>query len=86
MDLPVNTFKRALTKGERQIGLWSSLFSHYSVELLASSGFDWLLFDTEPHPTNSTWSLPSCRPSRPTPPILSATVRAIPNTAAALCR
>ena len=50
MDLPVNTFKRALKEGERQIGLWSSLSSHYSVELLAGSGFDWLLFDTEHSP------------------------------------
>ena len=50
MDLPVNTFKRALKEGERQIGLWSSLASHYSVELLAASGFDWLLFDTEHSP------------------------------------
>ena len=50
MDLPVNTFKRALKEGERQIGLWSSLASHYSVELLAGSGFDWLLFDTEHSP------------------------------------
>ena len=50
MDLPVNTFKRALKQGERQIGLWSSLSSHYSVELLAGSGFDWLLFDTEHSP------------------------------------
>ena len=50
MDLPVNTFKRALQEGDRQIGLWSSLASHYSVELLAGSGFDWLLFDTEHSP------------------------------------
>jgi 4-hydroxy-2-oxoheptanedioate aldolase len=50
VDLPVNTFKRALRDGKRQIGLWCNLASHYSAELLAGSGFDWLLLDTEHSP------------------------------------
>ncbi len=52
MDLPVNTFKRALKAGQKQIGLWSSLSSHLSVELLAGAGFDWLLLDTEHAPND----------------------------------
>jgi 4-hydroxy-2-oxoheptanedioate aldolase len=52
MDLPVNTFKRAIKAGRQQIGLWSSLSSHLSVELLAGSGFDWLLLDTEHAPND----------------------------------
>lgn len=52
MDLPVNTFKRAIKAGQQQIGLWSSLASHLSVELLAGSGFDWLLLDTEHAPND----------------------------------
>ena len=52
MDLPTNTFKRAIKSGQQQIGLWSSLASHLSVEVLAGSGFDWLLLDTE-HAPNS---------------------------------
>ncbi len=52
MDLPANTFKRAIQAGRQQIGLWSSLASHISVELLAGSGFDWLLLDTEHAPND----------------------------------
>jgi len=47
VDLPLNTFKRAITSGQLQIGLWSSLASNVSVEVLAGAGFDWLLLDTE---------------------------------------
>jgi len=50
MDLPVNTFKRALKAGQLQIGLWSILSSNISVEVLAGAGFDWLLLDTEHSP------------------------------------
>jgi 4-hydroxy-2-oxoheptanedioate aldolase len=50
MDMPVNPLKRALREGRAQIGLWSSLSSHYSVEVLAGSGFDFLLLDTEHSP------------------------------------
>src|SRR3712207_2800574 len=50
MDLPVNSFKRALAAGRLQVGLWSSLASHVTVEVLAGSGFDWLLLDTEHSP------------------------------------
>ena len=50
MDLPVNQFKRAIKAGQLQIGLWSSLSSNISVEILAGAGFDWLLIDTEHSP------------------------------------
>jgi 4-hydroxy-2-oxoheptanedioate aldolase len=50
MDLPRNTFKHALAAGRPQIGLWLSLSSHYSAEVCAGSGFDWLLLDTEHSP------------------------------------
>jgi len=56
MDLPQNPFKRALKAGKTQIGLWSSLSSNYSVEVLAGAGFDWLLLDTE-HSPNELESL-----------------------------
>ena len=52
MDLPVNHFKRALKSGTSQIGLWCSLSSHYSVEVVAGAGFDWLLLDTEHSPND----------------------------------
>jgi 4-hydroxy-2-oxoheptanedioate aldolase len=50
MDLPVNTFKRALAAGRPQLGFWLSLSSHYSAEVCAGAGFDWLLIDTEHSP------------------------------------
>jgi 4-hydroxy-2-oxoheptanedioate aldolase len=50
MDLPVNTFKRAIKAGKQQIGLWSSLSSNVTVEIIAGSGFDWILIDTEHSP------------------------------------
>ena len=52
MELPVNEFKRGIKAGKPQIGLWSSLSSHYSVEVIAGSGFDWLLLDTEHSPND----------------------------------
>jgi 4-hydroxy-2-oxoheptanedioate aldolase len=52
MELPVNLFKRGIKAGKPQIGLWSSLSSHYSVEVIAGSGFDWLLLDTEHSPND----------------------------------
>jgi len=52
MELPRNGFKRALARGETQIGLWSSLSSNYSVEVIAGAGFDWLLLDMEHSPND----------------------------------
>ena len=40
MDLPRNRFKHALHEGKPQIGLWSSLASHYTVEVIAGAGFE----------------------------------------------
>src|SRR4051794_3033494 len=50
MDVPANHFKRAIKSGRSQIGLWCSLASNISVEIVAGSGFDWLLLDTEHSP------------------------------------
>ena len=50
MDPPINHFKRAIKSGQQQIGLWCSLASHVTVEILSGSGFDWLLLDTEHSP------------------------------------
>ena len=50
MELPANPFKRAITAGRHQLGLWSSLANNFSVEILSNSGFDWLLLDSEHAP------------------------------------
>ena len=52
MELPRNTFKHALAEGRRQIGLWSSLCSHYTVEVIAGAGYDWMLLDMEHSPND----------------------------------
>ena len=49
-EMPVNAFKRGLLARRPQIGLWSSLCSNVSVEIIAGSGFDWILIDTEHAP------------------------------------
>jgi 4-hydroxy-2-oxoheptanedioate aldolase len=50
MDLPRNAFKHAIAAGRLQIGLWSSLCSNIVADILADSGFDWILLDTEHSP------------------------------------
>ncbi|RTZ43285.1 4-hydroxy-2-oxo-heptane-1,7-dioate aldolase [Candidimonas sp. SYP-B2681] len=50
MQVPVNRFKRAILAGQHQLGLWVSLNSPYSAEVVAGSGFDWLVLDTEHAP------------------------------------
>jgi 4-hydroxy-2-oxoheptanedioate aldolase len=50
MDRLLNPFKGALKARKLQIGLWHSLSSHLVVEILAESGFDWILLDTEHAP------------------------------------
>jgi 4-hydroxy-2-oxoheptanedioate aldolase len=52
MNLPENSFKRALRAGKPQIGLWSSLSSNYTVEVIAGAGFDWILLDSEHSPAD----------------------------------
>lgn len=46
-SLPPNKFKRHLIEGKVQIGLWLSMDSLFATEIVAGSGFDWLLLDME---------------------------------------
>jgi 4-hydroxy-2-oxoheptanedioate aldolase len=50
--LPINRFKRALQEGRQQIGLWNSLASAATVEVIAGAGFDWVLVDMEHSPND----------------------------------
>ncbi len=52
MELPRNRFKEGLKSGRAQIGLWSSLSSSYTVEVIAGAGFDWILLDMEHSPND----------------------------------
>lgn len=52
MEMPRNDFKAAILAGRQQVGLWVSLASPYSTEIVAASGFDWLLIDGEHSPND----------------------------------
>jgi 4-hydroxy-2-oxoheptanedioate aldolase len=52
VQTPINPFKQALAAGKPQIGLWLGLASHYSTEICAAAGFDWLLIDGEHSPND----------------------------------
>jgi len=52
MQMPKNEFKRALAAGETQIGLFLGLANGYTAEIIAGTGFDWLLIDGEHGPND----------------------------------
>jgi len=67
MDLPRNAFKHALSDGKAQIGLWSSLSSNYSVEVIAGAGFEWILLDMEHSPNDLESLLAQLQAAAPYP-------------------
>jgi len=67
MELPQNAFKRALKAGKAQIGLWSSLSSNYTVEVIAGAGFDWILLDSEHSPNDLESLLTQLQAAAPYP-------------------
>ena len=67
MDLLRNAFKHALKDGKAQIGLWSSLSSNYSVEVIAGAGFDWILLDMEHSPNDLESLLAQLQAAAPYP-------------------
>jgi len=67
MQLPVNHFKRALREGRQQLGLWVTLSNAYSTEIVAGSGFDWLLLDTEHSPNDVITVLSQLQAAAPYP-------------------
>jgi 4-hydroxy-2-oxoheptanedioate aldolase len=52
MQSPVNPFKQAMCEQRAQIGLWVGLADHYTTEICAGAGFDWLLLDGEHSPND----------------------------------
>ena len=73
MDLPRNEFKHAIRAGKQQVGLWVSLANAYSAEIVAGSGFDWLLLDGEHSPNDPTTLVSQLQAVQPYP--VSAIVR-----------
>ena len=52
MKFPENTFLDGLREGRQQIGYWVALGNNISAEVVATSGFDWLLVDMEHAPAD----------------------------------
>jgi len=52
MNLENNPFTRALAAGQQQIGLWFTLCSNFAAEVVAPSGYDWVLVDMEHSPND----------------------------------
>jgi 4-hydroxy-2-oxoheptanedioate aldolase len=67
MDLPKNRFKAALKAGRRQIGVWCSTGDTVTAELLATCGYDWMLFDTEHSPVGPAQAAAFLRTVEPYP-------------------
>jgi 4-hydroxy-2-oxoheptanedioate aldolase len=47
MELAPNSFKSSIAAGRLQIGLWSSLCSNVVAEIVAQTGFDWILLEPQ---------------------------------------
>ena len=75
MPIPRNTFRDALRAGQRQIGLWVGLADANAAELLAGTGFDWLLLDGEHAPNDPRTVLDQLRAVAPYP--VQAVVRPV---------
>lgn len=52
MEVLRNPLKEALQRGHLQVGLWCSLGSAIVTEVIAGSGYDWLLIDAEHSPND----------------------------------
>ena len=69
-----NPFKAALQSGQPQIGIWSTLTSPLVAELLAGSGYDWILLDTEHAPNDVPLMVPHLQAvaaaGKPTHPVV----------------
>ena len=63
-NFPRNAFKQALSRCERQIGLWCALASPIAAEILAGAGFDWIVIDGEHAPNDITTLLPQLQAMR----------------------
>lgn len=73
MDLPRNEFKAAIREGRPQVGLWCSIPDPTVAEMLANTGYDWMLFDTEHSPMDPLSVQPMLQAVAPYP--VSALVR-----------
>ncbi len=52
MQLPANPFKQAIAQGRAQIGMWLATGDALVAEMMAGTGYDWLLIDGEHAPND----------------------------------
>ncbi|MEP5153539.1 aldolase/citrate lyase family protein [Planktotalea sp.] len=52
MKLKKNAFTHAIAAGEKQIGLWVTLCSNFAAEVVAPTGYDWVVVDMEHSPND----------------------------------
>ena len=67
MQIPPNTFKRALAGPGPLIGLWSGLAGSYAAEVVAGAGFDWMVLDAEHAPSDLAVLLAQLQAAQPYP-------------------
>jgi 4-hydroxy-2-oxoheptanedioate aldolase len=58
MQVPTNRFKHAIAEGKLQIGLWSQIAVPVAAEVLADTGFDFVVIDAEHAPNDVLTVLP----------------------------
>jgi len=67
VHIPINAFKRALEERKPQIGFWMGMSDPAVAELLANTGFDWLVIDAEHSPNDPRSVLPLLQAVAPYP-------------------
>jgi 4-hydroxy-2-oxoheptanedioate aldolase len=50
MNMPHNAFKAALKQSATQYGIWAGFATGYAAEIVATTGYDWMLIDGEHAP------------------------------------
>lgn len=65
--LKKNAFKEALIARRLQTGMWCTISDPLAVEMIATLGFDWMLFDTEHSPMDPISVLPLLQAVAPYP-------------------
>ncbi len=63
--MPRNAFKRALSRGVVQYGIWTGLANPISAEICAGAGFHWLLIDAEHAPNDLPGTLAQLQAAAP---------------------
>ncbi|CAN0073442.1 MAG: 4-hydroxy-2-oxo-heptane-1,7-dioate aldolase [Mameliella sp.] len=67
MELKKNTFKAAILERRLQRGIWCSMADPLAAEMMATCGYDWMLFDCEHSPMDPIRVLPMLQAVAPYP-------------------